>query len=153
MKCPFCVSCKASVWRIIATAAFNQSLLSWLIVQTVWPDVRVKSSPIFQKLPQKLPMQFLHKSEDFWKSAKCCQSFGLLLLDFFAKNFQKSPNLVTLRPNVILPSHLLPSSGMSLLRFSRLPPVSNGPNVLWCSNGPPRLSICHQRAVHKWKIS
>ena len=51
-------------------------------INTVWPDVGVKSRAIFSKSCTKCsPMQFSHESEVFQNSPKSCQSFGLLLVE------------------------------------------------------------------------
>ena len=64
---------------------------------TVWPDVRVKSSPIFSKSCSKISTSVKHKKCHFHNRPKMFLNiWATFAWNFVPKNFQKSPNLVTL---------------------------------------------------------
>ena len=61
----------------------------------MWPDVGIRSSPNVSNNAQK---GVYLQSNAFHSILENCQIFGsLFVTKFVAKNFQKSPNLVTLR--------------------------------------------------------
>ena len=70
----------------------------------VWTDVGVKSSPIIShKLPKKYPHQFNVKSDLFQISPKMLLNIWTIFAkSSVPKNFQKSPNLVTLLTRVTI---------------------------------------------------
>ena len=78
-------------------AADSSPLLALCDRPSVWPDVGVKSSPIFSKSCPKCSQCRFYIRVRFFKIA---QRVAIILAtfarDFVTKNFQKSPNLVTL---------------------------------------------------------
>ena len=68
-----------------------------LASRPVWPDAGIKSSQKFQLLPKMNTQQFLLKSDDFQNSLKKqLNIWAIFKWKCVSKNFQKSPNLVTL---------------------------------------------------------
>ena len=61
------------------------------MMMAVWPDVEIKSSPIFPIVDQKQATEVLNRKVLFFKIAqKVTDIFGQLLM------FKKQPNLVTI---------------------------------------------------------
>ena len=64
----------------------------------VWPDVGIKSSPIFSKsCPKSTQCSFCIRVRFFEITQKVANHLASFACNFVAKNFKKLPNLVTLR--------------------------------------------------------
>ena len=99
-------------------AADSSPLLALCDRPSVWPDVGVKSSPIFSKSCPKCSQCRFYIRVRFFKIATkklsiIWASFGK---SFVAKNFQKSPNLVTLPTTHKLSTHIPLSLSLSQVR-------------------------------------
>ena len=73
------------------------------IVDSVWPDVRIKSSPNFPKIAQKVVTAVLTEKVLFFKIAKSHLIYKASFeRKFIKKNFQKSSNCNTATTHTVL---------------------------------------------------
>ena len=80
-----------------STTLFNLHVdLRRPLTTAVWPDVGIKTSPKFPKMPKKETTVSTNKVMLFKKPRKLTNILAPFVRKFVAKNFQKSPNLVTL---------------------------------------------------------
>ena len=78
---------------------FGQPWPNWSNLQSVWPDDRIKSSPIFPKTcPKSSHNSFFYFKRDPLqkKLSKSPNIWATLVTKSHTKRFQKSPNLVSL---------------------------------------------------------